>query len=404
MAFVRSGSATSPACQTSTTEPLSGTAARSLAWARLVRARVPLTVIRNLLASHGSAVAALAAGPNAWRAAGCPEDIRASLDRPDARMRADLDTDRAWLDVPGQRLIGIDEPDYPALLARSASPPPALFVCGNADLLWFPQIAIVGSRNPSPGGADNARAFAHSFARAGLTVTSGLASGIDAQAHLGALAAGGDTIAVIGTGPDRYYPPGNRALTERIASEGCLISEFPPGTPARRENFPRRNRIIAGLSLGTLVVEAAERSGALITARQAGEAGREVFAIPGSIHNPMARGCHRLIRQGAALVENADEVIAALAPLATQLADSLRARLAEPGLATAATGNRQHPERLPDDPDYHRLWHALGFDPVPLDTLAERTGLTADALSSMLLIMELEGLVGVEHSRYVRRG
>ncbi|MDQ3495637.1 MAG: DNA-protecting protein DprA, partial [Pseudomonadota bacterium] len=216
----------------------------------------------------------------------------------------------------------------------------------------------------------------------------------------------GRTVAVLGTGIDVPYPRANIGLHARIAAAGVVVSEHPPGTGVRREHFPSRNRIIAGLALGTLVVEAAARSGALITARLAAEAGREVFALPGSIHNPKVRGCHRLIRDGAALVEGPDEVIAALAPLATELGDALRARLAVPssvpGSAAAITATTTD-TYASNPPDHQRLWTALGHDPTGMDRLVERTGLTAAELSSMLLLMELEGRVAVEHGRYSRK-
>lgn len=378
----------------------------SLAWLRLLRAQAPGRGVRQLLAEHGSAEAALAAGAQAWRRAGLSDEVCRALDRPDTDISAALDADRRWLDQAGRHLIGLDSPDYPLLLARAPSPPLALFVDGNPDALWYPQIAVVGSRSPTAGGRENTRAFTRAFVKSGLAVTSGLASGVDTEAHHSALEAGGLTVAVIGTGPDRCYPPANRELAARIAAGGCVVSEFLPGTEARREHFPRRNRVIAGLSLGVLVIEAAERSGALITARLAGDAGRDVFAVPGSIHNPLARGCHRLIRQGAALVESASEVAEALAPIARELADGLRVRLAQ---SEAPDARRPGPDNgsafpLMEDPDYRRLWDALAHDPVPLDTLAERTGLTADALSSMLMVMELEGLLSVEHGRFARRG
>jgi DNA processing protein len=303
--------------------------------------------------------------------------------------------------IPNHHLIGWDSPDYPALLRRIGSPPPALLVAGDPDLLWHPQIALVGSRHATAGGLDNAAAFAGALARAGLVITSGLAEGVDAASHLAALEAGRPTIAVVGTGPDVAYPRRHNALARRIVAEGEVVSEFLPGTQARREHFPRRNRIIAGLTLGTLVIEAAERSGALITARLAGESGREVFAVPGSIHNPLARGCHRLIRQGAALVEDASEVIEPLASLATELASALRARLELPLDSGAIARPALHVG--PDDPDYAQLLNALGHDPVGIDRLAERTGLTVTALSSMLLLMELDGRVTAEHGRYAQR-
>lgn len=377
--------------------PLPDTA---LAWPVLLRATAGRAGLRQLVGDHGSAEAALAAGPRAWRAAGLDDAAIARLQSPDPTL---LDADRAWLAGPGHHLIGWDNPDYPALLRRIASPPAALWVVGDPAWLWHPQVAVVGSRSPSTGGADNAHAFARAFAKAGLVVTSGLARGIDAAAHTGALAAGGATIAVMGTGPDRTYPAAHRELAARIAGQGCLVTEHPPGTDVRREHFPSRNRIVAGLALGTLVVEAATRSGALITARLAGEAGREVFAVPGSIHNPLARGCHALIRQGAALVEDAPEVIAALAPVAAELAQALRARLAPETDTSAFTSQTSAGPKLPADPDYQRLWEALGHDPAGLDELAQRTGLTVGVLSSMLLLMELEGLVAADHGRYARR-
>ncbi|HET6395899.1 MAG TPA: DNA-processing protein DprA, partial [Pseudoxanthomonas sp.] len=246
---------------------------------------------------------------------------------------------------------------------------------------------------------DNARQFARAFCRAGLAVVSGLAAGIDAAAHAAAMDCGGTTVAVLGTGPDRAYPRAHAALLERVAAEGAVVSEHPPGTPPRPGHFPGRNRIIAGLSLGTLVVEAALRSGALITARLAAEAGREVFALPGSIHHPQARGCHRLIRDGAMLAETPEEVLAGIAPLAGRLAVALAPAATAAG-ATPAQPVAVHEET---DPDHDRLWQALGHDPMPMDVLVERTGLTAATLSSMLLGMELDGRVAVEHGRYARR-
>src|SRR5262245_51240141 len=246
-----------------------------------------------------------------------PPAARAWLAHPDATRVA---SDERWLDSSGVTLLPATSPLYPPLLAQLPDAPAVLYVRGHASVLSDPQIAMVGSRNPTAGGRDTARVFAGFFARAGLGITSGLALGIDGASHEGALAAGGITIGVLGCGLDDMYPPEHRGLAERIAATGAVISEFPPGTPARRENFPQRNRIIAGLSAGTLVVEAARRSGSLITARLAGAAGRDVFAIPGSIHNPCVRGCHELIRQGAKLVECADDV---LVELKISLADQL---------------------------------------------------------------------------------
>lgn len=358
----------------------------------LVRSVASPSTLRALLERHGSAEALLAAGPRCWREEGLDEDAIAQLAR--ARLPA---RDLAWLDAPGHHLIGWLDPDYPALLRRVANAPAALFVAGDANLLWHPQVAVVGTRQPSAGGREHARRFARAFTRAGLAITSGLAEGIDTAAHLGAMEEG-RTLAVVATGPDLCFPSGNSALWRRIAETGAIVSEFAPGTRARREYFPRRNRLIAGLSLGTVVVEAAQRSGALITARMAADAGREVYALPGSILNPVARGCHRLIREGAGLVEGPEEVIAGLAPVASELADALRGRLITPDSAPQADSP---PE--PDTQDARRLWRALDHDPVNLDQLAVRSGLTVAALSSMLLAMELEGRVVAEHGRYARR-
>jgi len=359
---------------------------------------------RRLLETHATAEAALAAGARNWRSHGLDDDQVRALHTPDVELRARC---RDWLAAPEHQLLGWHDPDYPALLRRIPSAPLLLFVAGDPACLWHPSVAVVGSRSPSAGGRDNAGDFARALAASGLAVTSGLAAGIDTAAHDGALDVGGRTIAVLGTGPDVPYPRANTALHARIRASGAVVSEHPPGTGARRENFPSRNRIIAGLALGTLVVEAAERSGALITARMANECGRDVFAVPGSIHNPMARGCHRLIRDGAGLVESAEEVIAAIGPLAADLAEALRGRLADPN--SGAAGDRRSvslPLEMgwqPTEPDYQRLWQALGHDPTGMDRLVSRTRLTAGELSSMLLAMELEGRVCVEHGRYSRK-
>ncbi len=353
--------------------------------------------LRTLLDRFGDAQTALAAGPSAWRDAGVAAEQFPRLLHPDTtRLEADLQ----WLDQPNHHLIGWHSADYPALLRRIAHPPAALFILGDPNLLWHPQVAVVGSRHPSAGGRDNARQFARAFGQSGLAVTSGLAEGIDTAAHLGALETH-RTIAVIATGPDLCFPASNEPLMARIAASGAVISEHPPGTPGRREHFPSRNRLIAGLALGTVVIEAAMRSGALITARLAAESGREVFALPGSIHNPLARGCHRLIRQGVGLVETPAEVIEALAPVAADLAQALRGRLEAVGSATSGTPATSTGTR-PTGAE-QAVWQALGHDPVNLDQLAERTGLTVAALSAMLLAMELEGQISVEHGRYTRR-
>ena len=358
---------------------------------------------RDLLDAHGSPAAVRALPRTRWREAGLDTpQIRALEGEPGALDAEVLARCRAWLRQPGHRLVGWHDPDYPPLLRRAGSPPLALFVDGDPVRLWHPAVAVVGSRGPTAGGRDNARDFARALALAGFVVTSGLAAGIDRAAHEATLAADGLTVAVLGTGPDVPYPSSHAGLMAAIARTGAVVSEHPPGTTARREHFPSRNRILAGLTLGTLVIEAATRSGALITARLAADAGRDVFALPGSIHNPMARGCHRLIRDGAMLVESADEVIAALGAWAGALRGELQRRLGATGPAAKPATTTSAPSPA-DAPDHHRLWSALGHDPSTMDQLVERTGLTAAALSSILLGMELQGRVSVEHGRYCRR-
>jgi len=307
---------------------------------------------------------------------------------PDEKLLA---SDFRWLELPGHHLITFDDERYPALLHDMSSPPAALFVDGDAECLWRPQLAIVGSRNPTAGGIENARDFSSELTRQGLTICSGLASGIDSVAHAAALDAGGQTVAVTGTGLDRVYPARNRPLAERIRTQGVLVSEFPPGTAALKQHFPSRNRIISGLSLGVLVVEAGLNSGSLITARLAGEQGREVFALPGSIHNPMAKGCHRLIREGVRLVETAGQILEDLAPLAGRLAGGLRSVTTRS--QTAELDKRQEDPQLAYNPDFRKLWPCLGHDPAPADSLIRASGLTAKAVSAMLLLLELRGMV-----------
>jgi|TARA_R100001143_G_scaffold13061_2_gene14515 DNA processing protein len=306
-----------------------------------------------------------------------------------------VERDLEWLSADNRHVIDQQHPLYPELLKQIPDPPALLFVQGDINLLGKWQLAIVGSRNPSASGRDTAFEFARYLADGDIVITSGLASGIDAAAHKGALAASGKTIAVIGTGLDRVYPAANRDLAHHIAEIGAIVSEFPLGTSPKAENFPRRNRIISGLSLGTLVVEAAVKSGSLITARMAMEQGREVFAIPGSIHNPLSRGCHQLIREGAKLVETANDIIeelGALAGFVPQLEDPYATT--EKVLATAEL-----------DKDYQQLFEFLGYDPIHIDILIDKSGLTADAVSSMLLLLELQGQVAsLPGGRYVRAG
>jgi DNA processing protein len=331
--------------------------------------------------------------------AGLDAKAQAWLERPDeARLAADL----AWLSKSHHRLVRCTDADFPPQLETIPQPPAALFVAGDASLLLYPQVAIVGARSASTAGKSNAQAFARYLAQAGFVITSGLADGIDGAAHEAALAADRPTVAVIGTGPDLVYPRKHRDLSARVEAQGALVSEFPPGTAARADHFPRRNRIIAGLSLGTVVIEAGLQSGSLITARLAGEQGREVFAVPGSIHNPLARGCHRLIRDGVRLVESALEVAETLAPAARALGAELALRL-EQSPPDQAGSPRKAAGGWRDDPEYRQLLDVLGHDPLALDELAERTGQSAAELSSMLLMLELEGCVeGLPGGRYQR--
>ena len=288
-----------------------------------------------------------------------------------------------WIAQPGNQVVTLADAEYPQALLNGTDPPILLYVKGRAELLNQPALAIVGSRNATRQGEIDAGAFAGTLAEVGLTIISGLALGIDAAAHRGALAGKGSTIAVVGTGADRIYPAANEQLAREIAGNGAIVSEFPLGTPPLAANFPRRNRLIAGLSRGCLVVEAAERSGSLITARLAAEAGQEVFAIPGSIHSPLAKGCHKLIKQGAKLVESAQDIL-----------DELRW---ESVVAPPVS------RRLPEDPLAVRVLEELGYNPCDLDTLTGRCGLTAEQVLSLLLPLELDGhVVQLPGGRYQR--
>jgi DNA processing protein len=288
------------------------------------------------------------------------------------------DTKQKWLEKSENRIIESDSEDYPELLRGIPGPPALLYIVGNAEALHMPALSIVGSRNPSRGGKENAYEFAKHLGRSGFCIVSGLAQGIDTSAHEGALAGGAMTVAFLGHGIDRVYPSVNRDLAHRISQNGALVSEYPLGSPPRREHFPQRNRLISGLSLGTLVVEAARRSGSLITARLAGEQGREVFAIPGSIHNPLSRGCHQLIRQGAKLVESADDIVSELGSLTGHL------------MQNDTNQEKEESKNIEHDADYEVLLESLSYDPTSADELAENSGLTIDQVSSMLLILELE--------------
>jgi DNA processing protein len=313
-----------------------------------------------------------------------------ALTRPDT---AAIEGDHRWLEHEHHHLVLAQSAVYPTLLLEIPDAPIGLFVRGDPGTLSMPQLAVVGARNPSPSGLETAYAFAEHLAACGLTITSGLAHGIDAASHRGALHSSGSTIAVCGTGLDVSYPASHGDLAEQIALRGALVSEFPRGTPALKANFPRRNRVISGLTLGTLVVEAAVRSGSLITARLAAEQGREVFAIPGSIHNPLARGCHKLIKQGAKLVETADDIFEELRPLVGVMHPPKPAHAAAPPAPARRSLSASMASGELLDKGYEILLDALGFEPTGVDLLVVRTGLRADEVASMLLILELEGHV-----------
>jgi len=381
-------------------------------WFRLLQ--VPglgRTAARRLLAAFGSPAAVMRAGAGGWReVAGAAAAAALAQTPPEFAPR--LLAARRWLDAgddgAGRHVITLADAAYPSALLHTADPPLLLYLHGHLAALTPPALAIVGSRHATAQGLDNARAFATALGRGGWAVVSGLAQGIDAAAHEGALAAEAPTLAVVGTGLDITYPARHAGLAQRIvAGRGALLSEFAPGTPALAANFPQRNRIIAGMSRGTLVVEAALRSGSLITARLASEAGREVFAIPGSIHAPQARGCHALIRQGAKLVESAQDVLEELEGWGLPAA-AVRPRPrphgtdrdAGPGHAAAtaapepaADADTTAPDDLADTPLERRVLAALGHDPATLDALAARTGDDGATLMAVLLTLELQGRV-----------
>ncbi|MFW6379995.1 MAG: DNA-processing protein DprA [Halorhodospira sp.] len=340
----------------------------------------------RLMEAFGTPQSALAAGRSALRALGLPARVEASVLAPDwAGARADA----RWLAAaPERHLLHLGEPGYPPRLAQIPDPPPLLFAVGDPGKLNAPQVSIVGSRQATATGRDLAHELGAALVQAGVIVTSGLAAGIDAAAHRGALSVGGTTHAVMATGPDRIYPARHRRLHAEIAAQGAVLSEMPPGVQPAAALFPRRNRIISGLSLGVVVVQAGRQSGAQITARQAAEQGRDVFAVPGSIHDPRARGCHQLLREGAMLVESVHDILEEL-----------------PDTAAPTSVNPPEETTMPTtDPDEARVLEALGYDPLSLDTLQQRSGLTLDRLSSILLTMELKGLLtAIPGGRYQRR-
>lgn len=307
-----------------------------------------------------------------------------------------VETELAWLEKPDHHLLTLSDEIYPALLREIPSPPIVLFVEGDVRLLQQPQLAMVGSRNPTPIGVETAESFARYLAEKGWIITSGLAMGIDAASHRGALTQG-KTIAVLGCGIDQLYPPKNKPLAERIVKSGAIVSEFPLGTQPTRVNFPRRNRIISGLCLGVLVVEAAIKSGSLITAKFAADQGREIFAIPGSIHNPLSKGCHYLIRHGAKLVETAEDIEEELASFFSQ-----KEPVNPEGGKEKERSSAKNRSVFVLDKDYRKLLSCVGFEPTAIDTLVIRSGFFAENVSSMLLIMELESYIKSVIGGYVR--
>lgn len=376
-------------------------------WLALIRApALGPARLRQLVQRYGSASAARQAPQPQLRELGLDNATISALRHPD---EAALETDLAWLNGahpsdPARGLLTCLDDDWPPRLKEIDSAPAALFYVGRSECLWLPQLAVVGSRSPTSGGLRHARAFAAAVARTGLVVTSGLALGVDGAAHAAALDVGGMTVAVAATGLDQVYPARHRDLAGRIVQQGVMVSELPPGTGPRRAHFPQRNRIISGLAMAVLVVEASVQSGSLITARLAAEQGRDVFALPGSIDNPLARGCHRLIKNGAKLVEDVDDLVSELAPAVARQARQGQLDLAASESPKAVEAAAADPNIGLDD-DYQTLLQAVGYDPVTVDGLVSATGLTADAVSSMLLILELRGLVQANPGgRYCRAG
>jgi DNA processing protein len=345
-------------------------------WLRLERTRgVGPDTARRLLSAFGLPENIFAASHAALLKVVSENVARALLAPPDDELLALIDKTSTWAAQPHNRVLSLADADYPPSLLQIADPPVLLYAKGRHELLTRPSLAIVGSRNATAQGKANAERFAETLSAGGLTVVSGLALGIDASAHEGALRSGkGSTVAVIGTGADLVYPSRHRDLAHRIAADGCILSEYPLGMPAIASNFPKRNRLISGLAQGVLVVEAAAQSGSLITARLAAEQGKEVFAIPGSIHSPLAKGCHQLIRQGAKLVESAHDIL-----------EELRLPVQHSIQKEASLCN--------DAASYDELLESMGYDPVGIDLLAMRCGMDAAALSAHLLNLELEGLV-----------
>ncbi|MEJ6004060.1 DNA-processing protein DprA [Paucibacter sp. AS339] len=362
------------------------------AWLRLLETPgIGLESVRRLLSRLGTPQDVFDCPGEAWQDLLGPKQ-RLALSQPPAHLEQQLDKTWAWLQAePSHQLLLLGDPDYPPALLQIADPPLLLYLHGRRELLSQPSLAIVGSRSPTAQGRDNARHFGQALSEAGLCIASGLALGIDGAAHEGALKGSAKTIAVLGTGLDQIYPSRHQKLAQQIAEQGLLISEYALGTPPLPPNFPRRNRIIAGHSLGCLVVEAALQSGSLITARLASEAGREVFAIPGSIHSSLSRGCHALIRQGAKLVEEAQDVL-----------DELPSLLPRTGGKHTET---ESPPALGRPTEHTQVLALMGFDPISLDALQQRGGWPVAELNALLLQLELDGAVArLAGQLFQRRG
>lgn len=364
--------------------------------------------IHSLLEVFKTPAAVFDAGRSGWQDAGLSEKMMEYLSAPDWEK---VDADLKWAEQDNASIITLDDDRYPPMLKNISDAPPLLYTLGEAEILKLPQLAIVGSRNPTHGGADTARDFAAYLTSMGMTVTSGMAMGIDAAAHEGALntmlkgvSGHGFTVAVTGTGLDRVYPAKNRDIAHKIAENGVIVSEYAPGTPPLPGNFPRRNRIISGLSMGVLVVEAALQSGSLITARLATEQGREVFAVPGSIHHSLAKGCHVLIREGAKLVETAEHILEELRGGFRDISGDSEARDQNSEAKVMSEHKEDENTLINIDDDYKQVLKCIDFEPTSVDKVVQRSGLTADAVCSMLLVLELQGYVTALSGGYYCQG
>lgn len=354
----------------------------------LHRANLPPDTLYRLLDQFGSAAAILRAASHQLQQHQIPAAAIQRIQQPD---NSGVKRDLSWAEHDQHTIICIDDSRYPQLLKNISSPPYLLYAIGDTDYLQRPQLAMVGSRNPTAAGRKIAEDFAHHLSDAGITITSGLARGIDGACHKGAIEGLAGSVAVVANGLDTIYPAQHTQLAKRIAEQGCLVSETPVGIAPHKGLFPKRNRIISGLCIGTLVVEAAKNSGSLITARLAMEQGRELFAIPGSIHNPLSRGCHSLIRQGAKLVETTEDILEELIPL-VKLTPS---RHTSEHIVPAEAENKL-------DSSYQRLLEWMDFEPAAIDELVVRSNMSAAEIASMLLILELQGHVVSESGRYCR--